>query len=248
MSVAEQLYTAYSTNEPLALGALDIASAKEAYSIQNAVIDLKKENSEVLMGYKISLTSLETQNLFNSESPLYGRMTDRTVKKEIHLTDYNQPLLEMELIFLIDEDINAEDTEVEIMKKCRVAPGAEVPDARYKDWFPNTTLNEIIADGAVNGAVIYGSAAHHDYDGINGIKGTLLHNGNVVKEGHSTEVLGHPAKAVKWLAGALAEEGKVLKSGLFVSSGTFNLPVVLELGTYEIVYENVGTVVFEVKV
>lgn len=247
MSIAEQLYTAYSANEPLALGALDIASADEAYSIQNAVMDLKKENGEVLMGYKISLTSPETQNLFNSDSPLYGAMTDRTVKKEIHLVDYNQPLVEMELVFLIDEEITAQDTEAEIMKKCRVAPGAEVPDARYRNWFPNTALNEIIADGAVNGAVIYGDGAHYDYDALDAIKGTLMHNSTIIKEGHSTEVLGHPAKAVKWLAGVLAREGKVLKPGLFVSSGTFNLPVPLETGTYEVRYENVGTVAFDVK-
>ncbi|TVT27341.1 hydratase [Salinicoccus cyprini] len=247
MSIVEQLYTAYSANEPLALGALDIASMEQAYRIQNAVMKMKEENGEVLMGYKISLTSPETQNLFNSDSPLYGAMTDRTVKKEIILSDYNVPLLEMELVFLIDEEISAEDTEVEIMKKCRVAPGAEVPDARYKDWFPNTTLNEIIADGAVNGAVIYGEAEHYDYDALDDIKGTLSHNGTVIKEGRSTEVLGHPARAMKWLAGTLAEEGKVLEPGLFVSSGTFNLPIRLETGTYQVEYENVGKVSFEVK-
>ncbi|MFC3418949.1 2-keto-4-pentenoate hydratase [Salinicoccus hispanicus] len=247
MSIVEQLYTAYSANEPLALGALDIASIEQAYSIQNAVMKMKEENGEVLMGYKVSLTSQETQDLFNSSSPLYGVMTDRTVKKEINLSDFNMPLLEMELVFLIDEEITAEDTAVQIMEKCRVAPGAEVPDARYKNWFPNTALVEIIADGAVNGAVIYGEAKRYDYDDLDNIKGTLSHDGTILKEGRSTEVLGHPAKAIEWLAGTLAEEGKVLKPGLFVSSGTFNLPIALEPGTYEIQYENVGTVTFEVN-
>ncbi|WP_342387794.1 2-keto-4-pentenoate hydratase [Salinicoccus bachuensis] len=247
MSTVEQLYTAYAANEPLELGVLDIGSKEAAYAIQDDVLKLKEENGEVHMGYKISLTSRETQDLFRSDSPLYGAMTDRTVQKEINLGDYNIPLLEMELVFLVDEEIFPEDTEADIMKKCRVAPGAEVPDGRYKDWFPNAALTEIIADGAVNGAVVYGEAKSYDYAALDSIKGTLSHDGIVIKEGASTEVLGHPASAVKWLAGALAARGKTLSPGIFVSSGTFNLPVPLKTGTYRAEYENVGEVVFKVS-
>lgn len=247
MSTVEQLYTAYAANEPLELGALDIRSKEDAYGIQDGVLKLKGENGEVLMGYKISLTSRETQDLFQSDSPLYGAMTDRTVQKEINLHDYNMPLLEMELVFLVDEEIFPEDTEADIMKKCRVAPGAEVPDGRYKDWFPNADLTEIIADGAVNGAVVYGEADSYDYAALDAIKGTLSRDGIVIKEGVSTEVLGHPAIAVKWLSGALAARGKRLGPGLFISSGTFNMPLPLKPGTYKAEYENVGEVVFKVN-
>ncbi|WP_031545480.1 2-keto-4-pentenoate hydratase [Salinicoccus luteus] len=246
MSIVEQLYTAYAANEPLELGTLDIESKEAAYRIQEGVLKLKEENDEVLMGYKISLTSRETQDLFHSDSPLYGAMTDRTVRKEINLGDYNIPLLEMELVFLVDEEIFPEDTETDIMKKCRVAPGAEVPDGRYKDWFPNAALTEIIADGAVNGAVVYGEPKSYDYAALDAIKGTLSRDGIVIKEGFSTEVLGHPASAVKWLAGTLAVRGKALSPGLFISSGTFNLPVPLKPGAYKAEYENVGEVAFKV--
>ncbi|CAM2780493.1 2-keto-4-pentenoate hydratase [Salinicoccus roseus] len=246
MSSVEQLYTAYAANEPLELGVLEIESKEAAYDVQRGVLKLKEENGEVLTGYKISLTSRETQDLFHSDSPLYGAMTDRTVKKEINLNDYNIPLLEMELVFLVDEEILPEDDEAAIMQKCRVAPGAEVPDGRYKDWFPNTSLTEIIADGAVNGAVVYGEPSHYDYKAIEDIKGTLFHEGKAIKEGRSTEVLGHPASAVKWLAGTLAAQGEKLNPGLFISSGTFNLPLPLKTGTYRVEYENVGSVDFRV--
>lgn len=246
MTTTEQLYTAYVTNEPLKRGVLDIPTIAEAYGIQDEVLDLKEENGEVLMGYKISLTSKETQDLFKSQTPLYGAMTDRTVKKEVSLSDYNIPLLEMELVFLIDEEIKPGDSEEDIIKKCRIAPGAEVPDARYEDWFPNTTMYEVIADGAVNGAVIYGEPRKFEYTDLDDIKGSLSFNGEVIKEGRSTEVLGHPAKSVKWLANELYNHDKTLRPGLFVSSGTFNLPVPLEVGTYTAEYEGIGRVEFEV--
>ncbi|GAA3716269.1 2-keto-4-pentenoate hydratase [Salinicoccus jeotgali] len=248
MSTVEQLYTAYATNEPLELGTLEIESREEAYSIQDEVLKMKEENGEILMGYKISLTSQETRDLFGSETPLYGAMTDVTVRRGISLKDYNIPLLEMELVFLIDEEIFPSDSAEEIMKKCRVAPGAEVPDGRYKDWFPNTSLTEIIADGAVNGAVIYGAPARYGYGDLDDIKGVLRRDGEILKEGYSTEVFGHPAKSVKWLAESLAGRGKKLVPGMFVSSGTFNLPVPLKHGHYEVEYENIGKMIFEVTV
>lgn len=139
MSSVEQLYTAYAANEPLELGVLEIESKEAAYDVQRGVLKLKEENGEVLTGYKISLTSRETQDLFHSDSPLYGAMTDRTVKKEINLNDYNIPLLEMELVFLVDEEILPEDDEAAIMQKCRVAPGAEVRTAGI--WIGSRTLH-----------------------------------------------------------------------------------------------------------
>ena len=198
------------------------------------------------MGYKISLSGQEMQNLFGSNSPLYGGMTDRAVLKSISLENYNQPFLEMELIFLVDDEIYPDDSEAEIMDKCRVAPGVEIPDGRYENWFPNINLHEIIADCAVSGAVIYGTGQQLTHAEIEDIKGMLSFEGSQIKEGQSTEVLGHPAKSIQWLAKALARTNKRLVPGLFVSSGTFNLPVRLEPGNYSAEYENVGKIEFEV--
>lgn len=244
---AEQLYQAYRDNKPLKKGVLNFESTQEAYSVQDSVLALKEANGEKLQGYKISLTSKETQDLFKSDSPLFGQMTDVTVKNELSLSDYNEPLLETELVFLIQEDVNGDDADEEVMKKCLVAPGLEAPDGRYDDWFPKTTFYEVIADGAVNGAVTYGEAKQYSYKDLDDVEGVLYLNDEEVVRGRSTEVLGHPVNAVKWLAKALEDRGEKLKAGRFVSSGTFVLPVKLEVGTYRVTYENVGQVELRVK-
>lgn len=242
MTTVEQLYQAYKTNQPLPLGQVEAKTKEEAYAIQDAVLALKEENGEQLKGYKISLTSQKTQDLFASDSPLYGGMTDVTVKHNYSLKDYNQPLLELELVFLTDEELLPTDSLEELMSKCRVASGLEVPDARYQDWFPKANLYEVIADGAVNGGVAYGEAKKVSLEDIADISGQLYFNDELVTEGRSTEVLGHPINSLKWLVDTLAEHGKTLPAGMFVSSGTFIMPVKLEVGTYKAVYENLGQV------
>lgn len=244
---AQQLYEAYRSNTPLEKGVFGFRTTEEAYQVQDEVLALKEAHGEKLQGYKISLTSQETQDLFNTNSPLFGQMTDVTVKESVDLSDYNTPLLEAELVFLVQEAVNGSDSDEEVMAKCLVAAGIEVPDARYEDWFPKTTVYEVIADGAVNGAVVYSQAKQYRYEDLADVEAVLYLNDEEVKRGHSTEVLGHPVNAVKWLAKVLEERGEKLEAGRFVSSGTFFLPEKLQAGNYKVTYGHVGEVSLEVK-
>lgn len=244
---AELLFQAYLSNQTLNKGHLMLNSREHAYQVQDEVLALKERKGEVHKGYKISLTSQETQTLFNSDTPLYGQMTDVTLKNELSLSDYNEPLVEVELVFMVEETINASDSKEEVMAKCRVAPGLEVPDGRYSDWFPKTTFYEVIADGAVNGALAMGEAATYTYEQLTDVEGILFLDGEEVKRGYSTEVLGHPVNSVQWLAQELELKGEKLTEGLFVSSGTFVLPEYLKVGTYTAKYKGVGEVTLVVK-
>lgn len=244
---AEKLFKAYQNNQPLEKGSLTLTSHEHAYQVQNEVLALKEANGEQHQGYKISLTSQETQDLFKSDSPLYGQMTDVTFKQSLSLSDYNEPLVEVELVFLVDETVNGSDSKEEVMNKCRVAPGLEVPDGRYDDWFPKTTFYEVIADGAVNGALAWGEAEKYSYEQLADVEGVLYLDGKEVKRGHSSEVLGHPVNSVQWLAQALEANGEKLTAGRFVSSGTFVLPERLVAGTYTAKYTGLGDVTLVVK-
>lgn len=220
-----------------------------AYDIQARVLQ-RKEETEALKGYKVSLTSDETQRMFMSDEPLYGAMCGSTVFQDgakIDLYRFNEPLLELELIFLVQEELKLTDTVEDIMNKCLIAPGVELPDSRFQNWFPNLTIAEIVTDSAVSGAVVIGEGKRLSYDAISNIKGELFFNNHLLVSGRSTEVLNHPAESVKWLIKAIAAQGRTLLPGMFVSSGTFNLPKPLVKGDYKAIYETVGTVSFTVK-
>lgn len=245
MTDAEKLYEARKCGAVLRPGQdIKTDTVEEAYNIQTEILNMQNES---VKGYKISMTSPETQALFDSNEPVYGPFTASQVITEMSLADYNSPLAELELVFYVNEALSAADDEESILKKCTVAPALELPDGRYNDWFPNISKYEVVGDCAVAGAVVIGEAKAARYDKLDNITGKLLFNGEEIKRGQSSEVMGHPVKAVKWLIEKLSSQGKQLEAGQFVSSGTFILPVKLEAGKYEGIFEGFGNVEIEVK-
>lgn len=248
--IAEKLFNAYLHKQPLGKDEIPADLEKRAaYRIQHEVTSRKTAQSgEELKGYKISLTSPETQNLFNSTTPLYGALTSSSLADgEIELEEMISPLLEIELIFILKEDLSPEDDVHAILQKTLVAPGIEVPDSRFEDWFPKITLGQVIADSAVAGKIVTGAPKSNvSFEELQEIQGKLTFNGEEMASGDSTAVLGHPANTVKWLAEELAANGASLKKGMFVSSGTFTLPKRLEKGLYIASYDGIGEVALEV--
>lgn len=219
-------------------------TVEAAYKIQSEILNMQSESAK---GYKISMTSPETQALFDSSEPVFGPFTERQVIFEMNLADYNIPLAELELVFYVNEALSEEDDAESILSKCTVAPALELPDGRYDDWFPNISKYEVVADCAVAGAIVIGEAQSMSYDELDNITGALLFNGKEIKRGQSSEVMGHPVNAMKWLIEKLGSQGEHLEAGQFVSSGTFILPVKLEVGTYKGIFEGLGHVEIEIK-
>lgn len=245
MSDAEKLYDARLKGTNLMPGQdIKTDTVETAYEIQTEILKMQDKS---VKGYKISMTSAETQGLFDSSEPVYGPFTESQVITEMSLADYNIPLAELELVFHVNETLTAKDDAESILKKCTVAPALELPDARYYDWFPNISKYEVVADCAVAGAVVIGEAKTASYDELDNITGTLLFNGEKIKQGQSSEVMGHPVNAMKWLIEKLDSQGRQLEAGQFVSSGTFILPVKLETGKYEGIFEGLGHVEIVIK-
>ena len=249
--LADILYEAYARKHPIPKDRIPAYLDKKcAYEIQHALTQMKVTHSnEELVGYKVSLTSKETQELFKSDSPLYGALTTPSLSDGIiELGKMSTPLIEIELIFIAKEDLSVEDDVEAIMSKTMVAPGIEVPDSRFEDWFPKITLGQVIADSAVAGKIVVGEPKENiTFEQLNQIKGTLTFNGEVIAADYSSEVLGHPVNAVKWLVQELAEHGLTFKKGMAVSSGTFILPKRLEKGRYEASYKGIGSVRLKVR-
>ncbi|WP_054752006.1 2-keto-4-pentenoate hydratase [Piscibacillus salipiscarius] len=223
MSYLDQLTRAHQGGPRLHKSIEVAQSLDEAYQFQSKLIKLETQNHNHLKGYKISLTSKETQDLFDAEEPLYGALTeDSVIGGQLQLEHMSEPLIEVELMFLVKEDIHPEDDEMDIIRKTQVAPGIEIPDSRYEDWFPHLSLNQIVTDRAVAGKVVVGEHKHDlTFEQLNSINVSVTLNNELIATGHSSEVLGNPVYAVKWLAQQLAKTGETLQSGMVISSGTF---------------------------
>ncbi|MET3683204.1 2-keto-4-pentenoate hydratase [Alkalibacillus flavidus] len=244
MSVLAQLTDAQRGGPRLARDVTDDADLGKSYTLQEQLVDDFAAQGNPLKGYKISLTSEETQQLFEADEPLYGALLeDSVVAESVALTDLNEPLIEVELMFLVDETIEPGDDESDVLQKTRIAPGIEIPDSRFEDWFPNLSLNQIVMDRAVAEKVIVGDPVYDlQKADLANVEARVTLNGEHLVTGHSQDVMENPLHAMMWLVDALAKRDKRLEAGMIVSSGTFMLPKPLERGRYEVDFAGIGSV------
>lgn len=245
LSFAQALFDAYTSGTPLKESDWQgvVTDDDTAYAVQNQVMKLK---GVPVGGYKVSLTSKKTQEMFNADSPLYGAQVDSHFLPSpatVSLADQMEPLVEVELAFRAKEDLSANDSLVDLLRKTTVAGALEVPDSRFKDWFPSLGKYNVMSDCAVGGLVVYGKElpadkVFNDVAEAAEVKAQLFLNGKKLDEGQSSEVLGNPLNSLQWLVQKLASQGKKFKQGQLVSSGTFVLPPALKKGQWLVKFDH----------
>ncbi|WP_203650180.1 2-keto-4-pentenoate hydratase [Secundilactobacillus yichangensis] len=253
--LAQDLYTAYTTRKPLKeadyAGFADSEDA--AYRVQR---QLTADKNEAVGGYKVSLTSKQTQDMFDSDCPLYGAQVKSHFVKSPHdvkASDVMDPLAEVEMMFTAKEDLSASDSLEDLFHKTTVAPAVEVPDSRFSDWFPSLSKYMVMADAAVGGYVVYGEENDADRlfekpEDLANVTCELFHDGKKLKDGQASEVLGNPLNSLQWLVKKLDEQGMPLKAGQRVSSGTFLLPESLTKGEWKATFDKgMGAVLLHVE-
>lgn len=216
---------------------------KDAYSIQHVVRKMKKERGEVVVGKKIGLTNDRIQDAFDIDRPDFGQIMDALIIEEgepIRLSELIQPKIEVELGFVLDEDLKGPGvTTPEVIRATKgVIPTFEVIDSRVEDW--NIEIEDTIADNASCGRVIPGSTM----TGIEGLNlstiGVVLRkNGEVIETAAGASVLGNPAKSVAWLANKLAEFDEELNEGELILSGSMISPI--EIGEGDVIQAEFGS-------
>ncbi|MFD1065031.1 2-keto-4-pentenoate hydratase [Oceanobacillus locisalsi] len=245
--ILTHIETAYRTGQPVSfIRNKYTISEEEAYNVQHAFIQNRVQQGDAVAGYKISMTSADTQAIAGTHEPAYGTILTSQVLQggsEYDLSRLFSPLIEPELMFFIHEDISRNADEQEIIEKTSVAPGIEIPDARYIDWFPNFSLIDLLSDNTATGRIVVGNTVPSPgLEILGAIELDLQFNGKTTHTGRSDAVLGNPVYAVKWLVQKLAEHNQSLRKDMVVSSGTFIPPFKAEAGKYLASYKDIGSV------
>lgn len=246
--VVAKIVEAHATKQPIEFIRHQYTlTEEEAYNIQDDVVEeLKKQSNSDVAGYKISMTSVETQAIANTHEPAYGTFLQAYIinnQTEVQLDSLFSPLIEPEILFVLEEDLSNDADAEEIIAKSKICAGIEIPDARYMDWFPNFSLADLLADNTATGLVVTSDLINPlSLDDFAKIDMQLFLNDQKIAEGHSSAVLGNPVASVEWLVKKLAAKGKSLTKGMVISSGTFISPLKVQKGTYRVTYSNVGEV------
>ncbi|WP_010651950.1 2-keto-4-pentenoate hydratase [Oceanobacillus massiliensis] len=247
LEIADKITKAYDTMKPIDFIRHSYSLNEEtAYAVQEEFIARKcKLENEKIAGYKISMTSPETQAIAQTNEPAYGTLLSANLvnsSETISLSELFAPLLEPELMFILTDDLSLGASEDEILANSKIAAGLEIPDSRYMDWFPNFSLADLISDNTATGRVIVSDMVDPpSFEELANIKMKLFHNGENIGTGISSEVLGNPASSVAWLTKKLSSRNQALKKGMVISSGTFIPPLSVEPGKYQATYSHFGT-------
>ena len=77
---------------------------------------------------------------------------------------------------------------------------------------------------------------------LQAIYGSMTINGEVVGDGHGSDVMGHPLEPLAWLANKLAEQGLGLSAGMVIITGSIVPPKPVKPGdTASIMIEGLGS-------
>lgn len=227
------------------MGELPLATA---YRIQQRVFAELSGGQSSVAGYKISLVAPEHRANFGATEPTYGRLAPRQLiagSPTLRIDDMHCPLVEPELVFMVEEDLAAGSDVDEVRRKCRIAAGFEIPDSRFEGWFPvpEQTVGDLVADNSFAGLVVHAAASVPACDvDLSQVTVSMTINGDIFGTGVGSAVMGDPVNSVAWLSEALARDGELIRAGQRISAGTFLWPPQAQPGEFEAIYSGVGSV------
>jgi 2-oxo-hept-3-ene-1,7-dioate hydratase len=206
-------------------------SIDDAYTVQQAWVDLQIAGGAKLVGRKIGLTSRAMQQQMKIDEPDFGALLDYMIMPsgvELRHADYVDPKLEVEVAFIIGKRLSGDAVTVEQVLAATdyVQPALELIDARSHRVHPVTkrarTVVDTIADNAADAGVILGGEKVKPTDvDMRWIGAIFSCNGVVEETGLAAGVLGHPAKGIAWVARRIAPYGLAIEPGQIILAGSF---------------------------
>ena len=225
----------------------------DAYTVQQAWVDLQIAGGAKLVGRKIGLTSRAMQQQMKIDEPDFGALLDYMIMPsgvELRHADFVDPKLEVEVAFIIAQRLSGDSVTVEevLAATDHVQPALELIDARSYRVHPVTkrarTIVDTIADNAADAGVILGGNKVKPTEvDMRWIGAIFSCNGVVEETGLAAGVLGHPANGIAWVARRIAPYGLAIEPGQIILAGSFTRAATTHPGDHFVAdYGPLGTV------
>lgn len=208
------------------------ASIAEAAEAQAALFRLSEPGHPA--GFKIAATSARMQTYIGLDGPAAGFMTREGLQASgstLAFGRFLRPGVECEIAVLLARALPSGPCTQEQAAEAvgAVMAGIELVENRYED-LAGFGAAAMVADQMFHAAAVLGTPLT-DWRGLDlgALEGVLSLNGTPVASGFGHELLGHPLRALAWLAGsAEAAAFGGLRAGQIVLLGSVCPPVWLE--------------------
>ena len=222
----------------------------EAYVVQREFQRHISEERGAIAGYKLAYTTAALQEANGVSDPCLGII----LEDNIHLSpstlkadDYVQLALECEVAVRLGTDLVPSGAPYD---RGRVSEAVESLTAAFElvdirrtpGMDPKVQFITGVAANIFNAGVVLGEpvANWRDLD-LQAAYGSMTINGEMVGDGHGSDVMGHPLEPLAWLANKLAEQGLGLTAGMVIITGSIVSPKPVKPGdTASIMIEGLG--------
>lgn len=202
-------------------------SLEDGYRVQSELHQLLAPELGPRVGFKIGCTSEVMQQYLAIPHPCAGGVHARGVHRSgvvLKAADFVRVGVECEIAVRLGRDLasaNAPFTRDSVADSIECyLPAIELVDDRYVKWetlgAPTLVADDFFAAGIVLGSPVARSAVADLLE----VEGRALINGQEKGRGTGADVLGHPHNALAWLANHLASQGRGLRAGEIVMTGS----------------------------
>ncbi|RJR27275.1 MAG: hypothetical protein C4582_00805 [Desulfobacteraceae bacterium] len=199
-------------------------SLEAAHTICESIIARRRAGGGEIAGYKVGFTNMAVRDKLGLPDSTYGYIMEDMILesgRNISLKDFIAPKIECEICFKIGKDLFGKGLSVEKVLDATMGVGAafEICDSRILNW--KCPYPDFFADNGFAARVVL-SGAWRPLSGFDLLEEnvTLFQEGKEISSGKGEMAMGHPARAVAWLAGKLHERGRGIMAGQIVMTGT----------------------------
>jgi 2-keto-4-pentenoate hydratase len=210
-----------------------------AYAVQDAGDGILRQSTGwKCIGYKIAGTNPASRAHLKIEAPFFGRLYDgmTSVSPALVADTGFLRVHEPEIALEMARDLGLAEAPFDAARiaaaTAAVLPAIEIIGTPFTPWAQAGAAN-LVADNAAHGHWIRGKPLR-DWSGLDVMDGavTLSIDGKVKATGKGRNVDNGPFGAAAWLANALAEKGRALKRGDYITTGSVTAPIPVEPGQH----------------
>jgi 2-keto-4-pentenoate hydratase len=195
-----------------------------AYQVREQFEAIERPRRGAVVGYKIGLTTPIMQQLCGVDEPCYGAMfasETRESPARVRVGDYCRVGIETEIAMRLGADLpdgGGRERVVAAVESCMAA--IEVLEDLRHDY-KRLSARSMVAGNVWNEGCVLGVPVA-DWRKLDLATATsrLTINGKEIGGGKGADVMGNPLNALSWLADKLAADGRPLRRGMVVMTGS----------------------------
>jgi 2-keto-4-pentenoate hydratase len=223
---AERVAVIFRARQPIDILPAELipADLDTAYQVRVAYEAIEAPRRGAVAGYKIGLTTPIMQQLCGVDEPCYGAMFQSEIRSspaEVRVADFCRVGIETEIAMRLGEDLpegGNRDRVAATVESCMAA--IEVLEDLRHDYKRLTAAAMVVGNVWNAGCVLGAPVADWRKLDLAAVTSRLTINGNEIGAGKGGDVMGNPLNALTWLANKLAADGRPLKRGMVVMTGS----------------------------